>query len=71
MVNWFLLEIIAAVGNREEGESDIQTVIREMLEDPIPKQFEFMNNQTFSPLLKDNVYLIVSEWIKDHRFTDC
>lgn len=42
-----------------------------MLADPIPKQFEFMNNQTFSPLLKDNVYSIVSEWIKDHRFTDC
>ncbi|WP_240420801.1 NUDIX domain-containing protein [Paenibacillus periandrae] len=108
-------------GNREEGESVTQTVIREMYEetggeldsierigqylifeearlvfvkniyiskvsvlrelpsgfetngvmllDTIPKQLEFMNDPTFSPLMKDNVFLIVSEWIKDHQFT--
>lgn len=38
-----------------------------MLLDTIPEQFEIMNDPTFSSLMKDNVYLIVSEWIKDHR----
>ncbi|MFD0679440.1 MULTISPECIES: NUDIX domain-containing protein [unclassified Paenibacillus] len=110
-------------GNREEGESIIQTVIREMYEETggeldsierigqyliyektrlvfvkniyiskvrilrelpdgfetnavmlvhtIPKQLEIMNDPTFSPFMKDHVYLIASEWIKDHRFTHC
>ncbi|KRE66685.1 NUDIX domain-containing protein [Paenibacillus sp. Soil750] len=40
-----------------------------MLLDTIPEQFEIMNDPIFSSLMKDNVYLIVSEWIKDHRFT--
>ncbi|MFE5320743.1 NUDIX domain-containing protein [Paenibacillus sp. NPDC056579] len=40
-----------------------------MLLDTIPKQDEMMNDPAFSPLMKDNVYLIVSEWIKDHPFT--
>ncbi|CAH1210632.1 Putative 8-oxo-dGTP diphosphatase YtkD [Paenibacillus allorhizoplanae] len=109
-------------GTREEGESIIQTVIREMYEeaggelasietvgqylifekdqlvyvkniyiakvsilrelpvgyetngimllDTIPEQFEIMNDPTFSSLMKDNVYLIVSEWIKDHRLNE-
>ncbi|MDU0205420.1 NUDIX domain-containing protein [Paenibacillus sp. MAH-36] len=39
-----------------------------MLADAIPKQVEIMNDHTFSPYMKDNVYMIVSEWIKDHRF---
>jgi 8-oxo-dGTP diphosphatase len=107
-------------GNREEGESIIQTVIREMYEeaggeleliervgqyliyeqgqllfvkniyiskvsalselpkgfeteevmllDAIPKQSEIMEDPAFSPYMKDNVYLIVSEWIKEHPF---
>jgi 8-oxo-dGTP diphosphatase len=42
-----------------------------MLVDTIPKQLDIMNDPAFSPLMKDNVYLIVSEWIKDHRFTHC
>jgi 8-oxo-dGTP diphosphatase len=42
-----------------------------MLLDTIPEQVEIMNDPTFSPLLKDNVYVMVSEWIKDHRFTHC
>lgn len=39
-----------------------------MLADTIPNQVEIMNDGTFSPYMKDNVYKIVSEWIKDHRF---
>jgi 8-oxo-dGTP diphosphatase len=39
-----------------------------MLVDDIPKQVEIMNDSTFSPYMKDNVYKIVSGWIKDHRF---
>lgn len=110
-------------GNREEGESIKQTVIREMYEeaggelesierigqyliyeqghlvfvkniyiskvsilrelpngfetdevtllDTLPKQFEIMNDPKFSPYMKDNVYLIVSEWIKEHPFRVC
>ncbi|NQX60672.1 NUDIX domain-containing protein [Paenibacillus qinlingensis] len=42
-----------------------------MLVDTIPNQLEIMNDPTFSPLLKDNVYLIVSEWIKEHSFAHC
>jgi 8-oxo-dGTP diphosphatase len=38
------------------------------LVDTIPKQVEIMNDDTFSPYMKDNVYMIVSEWIQDHRF---
>ncbi|KRE82534.1 hypothetical protein ASG89_14885 [Paenibacillus sp. Soil766] len=108
-------------GSREEGESVIQTVIREMYEeaggelasierigqyliyeknrlafvkniyiskvsslralpggfetndvmllDAVPTQQAIMNDLTFSPLMKDNVFVTVSEWIKDHRFT--
>ncbi|MCS7463539.1 NUDIX domain-containing protein [Paenibacillus doosanensis] len=40
-----------------------------MLADPVPKQADIMYNPSFSPLMKDNVYSIASEWIKDHRFT--
>ncbi|MNI43083.1 putative 8-oxo-dGTP diphosphatase YtkD [compost metagenome] len=40
-----------------------------MLVDTIPNQIEIVKDPTFSPLMKDNVYLIVSEWIRDHRFT--
>lgn len=40
-----------------------------MLLDVVPKQQEILNDPTFSPLLKDNVYAIVSEWIRDHPFT--
>lgn len=39
-----------------------------MLVDAIPKQVEIMDDDTFSPYMKDNVYMIVSEWIEDHRF---
>ncbi|MFC3770998.1 NUDIX domain-containing protein [Paenibacillus sp. GCM10012303] len=110
-------------GNREEGESIIQTVIREMDEeaggelesierigqyliyeqghlvfvkniyiskvsilrelpdgfetdevmllDTIPEQVAIMEDPAFSPYMKDNVYLIVSEWIKEHPFRVC
>ncbi|OAS19902.1 NUDIX domain-containing protein [Paenibacillus oryzisoli] len=41
-----------------------------MLLDVVPKQGEIMNDSTFSPLMKDNVYATVSEWIREHRFTN-
>ncbi|MFH5185314.1 NUDIX domain-containing protein [Paenibacillus sp. TAB 01] len=37
-----------------------------MLLDTIPEQIEFINDPAFSPLMKDNVYLIASDWIKKH-----
>lgn len=39
-----------------------------MLVDAIPNQVAIMNDNTFSPYMKDNVYKIASEWIQEHRF---
>ncbi|MDF2724023.1 MAG: hypothetical protein K0Q59_3698 [Paenibacillus sp.] len=42
-----------------------------MLLDAIPKQADIINDPAYSPLMKDKVYLIVSEWIKAHPFSKC